>query len=87
MFSATVAGLIGMAFGMNLDSSLEGVQYIYFFSYRFVFVEHTHNIIYNMHATVHVRRHTHTHTLYTCTQDMVLETEYCRYTVQISMYV
>jgi magnesium transporter len=26
MFSATVAGLIGMAFGMNLDSSLEEVS-------------------------------------------------------------
>ena len=26
MFSATVAGLIGMAFGMNLDSSLEEVR-------------------------------------------------------------
>lgn len=29
MFSATVCGLVGVAFGMNLDSSLEQVQYMY----------------------------------------------------------
>ena len=28
MFSATLCGLVGMAFGMNLDSSLEEVSLI-----------------------------------------------------------
>ena len=28
MFSAAIAGLIGMAFGMNLESSLEEVYYM-----------------------------------------------------------